>query len=187
MEDKLDISVREIELKDIDLVADYWLKSDADFLVQMGVDLNKLPSRNGLIKMLTEQVSHSIIDKKSYALIWELNRKPIGHSNVNGIQFGKEATMHLHLWKATNRKKGIGTELVKKSLPFYFEKLKIKKLICEPYALNPAPNKTLEKIGFEFVKKYRTIPGSLNFEQEVNRWELSAENYKKINGIKINV
>jgi RimJ/RimL family protein N-acetyltransferase len=88
--------------------------------------------------------------------------------------------MHLHLWKSKNRKKGIGTELVRKSIPFYFENFKIEKLICEPYALNPAPNKTLEKIGFEFIKKYRTIPGSLNFEQDVNRWELTKEKFESL-------
>jgi RimJ/RimL family protein N-acetyltransferase len=180
MEGKFEITVREIELKDIDLITDYWLKSDTDFLVQMGVDLDKLPTRNELEEMLTLQINSSITDKKSYALIWERNGTQIGHTNVNGITFGKEATMHLHLWKSTNRKKGIGTQLVKKSLPFYFEKLEIKKLICEPYSLNPAPNKTLKKVGFEFIKKHRTIPGKLNFEQEVNRWELTKENYEKI-------
>ena len=179
MNENFNITVRDIELKDIDLIANYWLESASDFLINMGVDLNKLPTRSGLRKMLTEQINTSITDKKSYALIWEFDGKQIGHSNVNGIEYGKQATMHLHLWKSNNRKKGIGTELIKKSLPFYFERLKIEKLICEPYALNPAPNKTLEKVGFEFVKKYRTIPGSLNFEQEVNRWELTKVNYEK--------
>ena len=175
-----DINVREIELKDINLIADYWLKSDSDFLVKMGVDLNKLPTRKGLSLMLTEQINTPITDKKSYALIWELNGKQIGHSNVNGIEYGKQATMHLHLWKSINRKKGVGTELVRKSLPYYFGRLEIEKLICEPYALNPVPNKTLEKVGFEFIKKHRTIPGSLNFEQDVNRWELTREKYNAL-------
>ena len=174
------IKVREIELKDIDLIADYWLKSEPDFLIGMGVDLNKLPTRSGLQKMLTEQINTSLTNKKSFALIWELDGKPIGHSNINGIEFGKQATMHLHLWKSNNRKKGIGTELIRKSIPFYFENLKIEKLICEPYALNPAPNKTLEKIGFEFIKEYRTIPGSLNFEQDVNRWELTKDQFENL-------
>jgi len=40
--------VREIALRDIDLIADYWLKSDPDFTVGMGVDLNKLPTRKKL-------------------------------------------------------------------------------------------------------------------------------------------
>lgn len=183
MNENLKIEVREIELKDIDLIADYWLKSESDFLINMGVDLKKLPTRIELRNRLTKQINLSVTSKKSYALIWLLDRKEIGHSNVNGIEYGKQATMHLHLWKSNNRKKGIGTELVRKSLPFYFEKLKIEKLICEPYALNPAPNKTLQKVGFKFVKKYKTIPGSLNYEQEVNRWELTKESYEKNNAL----
>ncbi len=180
MENRLDITVREIQLKEVDLIVDYWLNSDSNQLIGMGGDLSKLPTRDQLKSMLTEQVNCDLLDKKSYALIWELDGKPVGHSNVNNIDYGNQATMHLHLWKSINRKKGTGTELVKKSLPFYFEKLKIKKLICEPYALNPAPNKTLQKVGFEFIKKHITIPGTLNFEQEVNRWELTKEAYKKI-------
>jgi RimJ/RimL family protein N-acetyltransferase len=171
--DKFNLTVREVQIKDIDLIADYWLKSDSDFLINMGVDLNKLPTRINLRAMLTEQINTSLLDKNSYALIWELNGKQIGHTNVNNIEYGKIATMHLHLWNSTTRKKGIGTELIRMSLPFYFNRLKIKKLVCEPYALNPAPNNTLKKVGFKFVKKYLTTPGALNFEQVVNRWELT--------------
>lgn len=175
-------TVREIELRDLDLLADYWLKSDADFLINMGVDLNKLPTRKMLINMLSEQLNLSYDEKKSYALIWEHNGGQIGHSNVNNIKFGKEATMHLHIWNQKNRMKGIGVELINESLKYYFNKLQLKKIICEPYALNPGPNRTLEKVGFHFVKEYETIPGSLNFLQYVNRWELSKENYlKKVN------
>jgi RimJ/RimL family protein N-acetyltransferase len=177
LKDKLNIAVREIQIKDIDLIADYWLKSDSAFLIQMGVDLNKLPTRIDLRVMLTEQINASLLDKNSYALIWELNDKQIGHTNVNNIEYGKIATMHLHLWNSTTRKKGLGTELIRMSLPFYFKRLKIKKLICEPYGLNPAPNKTLKKIGFKLIKKYTTTPGALNFEQVVNRWELTQEHF----------
>ena len=173
------ISVREIEFKDIELIADYWLMSDPDFLINMGVDLKKLPARNDIKQMLSQQINCELSQKRSYALIWENNHTQIGHSNVNNIEFGSVATMHLHLWQKTNRLKGMGTEFIKKSLPFYFDKLKLTKLICEPYALNPAPNKTLEKVGFKFIKKHTTIPGSLNFEQEVNRWELTKEDFEK--------
>ncbi len=73
-----------------------------------------------------------------------LNKKQIGHSNVNDIKFAKEATLHLRLRKSTDREKGIVIELVKKLLPFYFEKLNLKKLICESYALSYMSNKTLK-------------------------------------------
>ncbi|MCB9081791.1 MAG: GNAT family N-acetyltransferase [Lewinellaceae bacterium] len=177
MFEKTPIHVREITPADISLIADYWLLSPPAFLQSMGVDLAKLPSREGLTQMLTAQIQAPPAAKKSYALIWEIEGKPAGHSNVNDIVFGQQATMHLHLWQPNSRQKGLGTLLVKQSLPFFFENLQLQVLYCEPYALNPAPNKTLEKVGFTWEKTYRTIPGSLNFEQEVNRWHLRKEQY----------
>ncbi|MGV6860672.1 MAG: GNAT family N-acetyltransferase [Putridiphycobacter sp.] len=170
------LEVREIDVEDIHLICDYWLNSDPEYLVGMGVDLNKLPSRVDLEKILSTQINTPLRLKKSYALIWLMDGHPIGHCNVNNIQFGKEATMHLHLWKSNHRNKGIGTRLLKLSIPLFFEKLNLIKLICEPYAINKAPNQTLKKIGFTLVKSYLTTPGSLNFEQEVNRWELTVDN-----------
>lgn len=166
-------SVREIENNDIKFIADYWENAQPDFLLGMGVDLSKLPSRKDLCEMISEQISLPFSEKKSFAVIWELDGEKVGYSNVNPIEYGKQATMHLHMCIPDNRRKGLGSEFVKKSIPFYFERLKINKLICEPYSLNPAPNKTLKKIGFELTKTYRTVPGSLNFEQEVNRWEIT--------------
>jgi len=177
MDTEQNLQVRELEYRDIELLADYWLLSDPKFLEGMGVDLSKLPLREDLTKMLTSQLDSSVEKKQSYALIWELNGKQIGHSNVNQIVFGEQAYMHLHLWKSANRQKGSGLLLIRKSLPYFFENLKLKALYCEPYALNPAPNRALQKIGFEFVKTHTTIPGSLNFEQEVHLWKLTREGY----------
>jgi len=174
------LSVRELQETDINLIAKYWLNSDSSFLVSIGVDLDKLPARNELTQMLLNQLSAPIEQKKSYCIIWQVDNRPVGHSNTNPTQFGEYAYMHLHLWDPDVRGKGFGTELMKMTLPYFFENLKLKKLYSEPYALNPSPNKTLENVGFEFVKEYTTIPGSLNFEQPVKRWELTYEKLKKI-------
>lgn len=174
------LSVRELQKNDIDLIIQYWLGSDSKFLQQMGVDINKIPGESEWKTMLTEQINQPIKGKKSYCIIWQIDKKPVGHSNINKIQFGEEAYMHLHLWTADTRRKGIGTELVKMTLPFFFKNFELKKLYCEPYALNPAPNKTLAKIGFEFIKEHKTIPGWLNFEQQVNLWELTYDRFIRI-------
>ncbi|WP_196892607.1 GNAT family N-acetyltransferase [Aureivirga marina] len=166
------LSIRELEIKDIPLITDYWLLSDKDFLISMGVALDKIPSRENFTKMLTKQLSLPIKERQTYALIWEIDGNAVGHTNVNEIVENKQAKMHLHLWNATNRKKGVGVKLVQKSLPIFFDKLNLEKIICEPYAENPAPNKVLEKIGFTFIKSHVTIPGSINFEQKVNTWEI---------------
>jgi RimJ/RimL family protein N-acetyltransferase len=73
----------------------------------------------------------------------------------------------------------MGVQLVKKSLPYFFNNLHLKTLYCEPYALNPAPNKTLPKVGFEFVKEYITVPGHLNFEQRVCLWQMKKAQFEE--------
>ena len=83
--------------------------------------------------------------------------------------------MHLHLWQTDVRQKGLGTAFVKMTLPYFFEHLQLQKIYCEPYSGNPAPNKTLEKVGFRFVKTYTTTPGWINFEQPVNLWEIGRD------------
>jgi RimJ/RimL family protein N-acetyltransferase len=173
------LSVREIQHSDVELIAEYWDSADPAFLIGMGVDLAKKPAKEEMITMLSEQLTQPYPEKKSYCTIWQVDNKPIGHCNVNKIKFGEEAYMHLHLWNTEFRKKGMGTELVKMSLPYFFAKLQLKTIYCEPYALNPAPNKTLEKAGFSFVKEYITTPGFFNFEQLVKRWELTFDQYQK--------
>lgn len=172
------LSIREMQKEDIDPLIHYWLNAEPSFLETMGVDLAKMPARDQWEEMLNEQLKQSYDEKKSYCLIWLVDGKAIGHSNVNKIIFGKEAFMHLHIWVNGIRKKGMGTILVKMGLSLFFKNMELKKIYCEPYALNPAPNKVLEKVGFEFVKTYVTMPGWLNFEQPVNLWEL---NFKKLN------
>lgn len=178
--DRMEQKIRELQVSDIPLLLDYWYNSDAAFLRGIGADKNKLPSRNDFNRMLKSQIDTALKDKKSYALIWELDGRAIGHTNVNKLVFGKHAFMHLHLWKNPNRKKGLGSVFVKESLPFYFENLKLQKLFCEPYALNPAPNKTLKKVGFRFQKRYKTNPGSINFLQEVNRWSMTKKQFLEL-------
>jgi RimJ/RimL family protein N-acetyltransferase len=85
--------------------------------------------------------------------------------------------MHLHIWYREFGKKGCGFEFLKLTVPYFFMNLALKNLYCELLALNPAPNKTLQKLGFTYEKNYITIPGYLNFEQEVSRWKLSREKF----------
>lgn len=174
------LHVREVKESDFELIVQYWLGSSAQHLTAMGVDLEKLPTREQLLQMLSEQVCQPYGKKTSYALIWEMDSNPVGHCNVNKIVFGKEAHMHLHMWDAENRQKGMGRQLVELSLPFFFNNLKIDVLYCEPYSLNTAPNRTLENVGFGLVKEYVTTPGYLNFEQPVKRWRITKEGANKM-------
>lgn len=173
---KEQILVREIRSEDIPYIVNYWTKSEEDYLISLGVELDKVPKAEDLEQMLTKQLQLVNREKQNYALIVLADKTPIGHVNINEITFGHSAKMHLHIWTNKWRKGGVGTKMLHLSIPIFFDQFNLKKIICEPYAENKAPNSTLKKVGFQFVKKYTTTPGSITFRQEVNQWELSVKN-----------
>jgi len=170
----MNTSVREMKESDIKFVVDYFVNADPDFLKGMGADKNKLPNRTEWITKLKVELNKPIKEKEFYYIIWQIEGEPFGHSNINNIEYGKIATMHLHIWSRDNR-------LLKKTIPYYFENFKLEMLISEPYALNPAPAKVLKKVGFEFIREYDTTPGWISFFQPVNRYEMSRDRFIEIN------
>lgn len=176
--------IKELDHSSLENIVDYWTTSNDAHLNAMGVDLNKVPSRASLWQMIGSQIGSPDEEKKSLAFVAYMNNEPIGHCNVNRIQFGEEAYMHLHIWKEEHRRKGLGSHMVKASIPLFFERLKLKRLYCEPYSKNEAPNKALIKLGFKYKKSHRTIPGSINFEQEVNTYTLKKSDLLQLESTK---
>jgi len=172
--------VREIQISDVKLIVNYFHNSTPDFLIGMGADPKKLPEKEKWKNLLLEEINKSLKDKNFYYIIWTIDKVPIGHSNINKIEFGKSAFMHLHLWNNDNRQKGAGQFFIKKTIPYYFDNFELDELLCEPYAKNPAANRILKKIGFELVKTYETTPGWINFHQLVNKWCLTKSKFEKI-------
>jgi len=155
-------------------LAEYWYALDKNAMLRMGVDENKIPDRKDFEEGLLYQINQKDTKKKAFALIAFVDDEAIGHCNLNPIQFGEIAKMHLHIWKSRYRKSGLGTEMVRNSIPIFFERFQLKKLVCEPFAENQAPNRVLKNLGFQLVKSYTTTPGPINFEQEVNQWVLNS-------------
>lgn len=153
-------------------MVDYFLDADDAFLAGMGVDRELLPPRDAWLESLL--IDHELPDEQKDRLYvgWYCDGEQVGHSSVNKIVLGEEAFFHLHLWRRELRQSGIGTQFCRESIAIYFDRLRLKRLWSEPYAENPAPNRTLVKLGFQFIKRYRTVPGPTAFEQEVNFYRL---------------
>ncbi|MEI9919184.1 MAG: GNAT family protein [Bacteroidota bacterium] len=171
------IAVREMKHKDAELIARYFLDATPDYLKTMGIDSAKFPTLDNWISMMQSDIGKPMEEKEFFYVIWMFENKPIGHSNINKIVYGQEAYMHLHLWSADRRHKGIGTSLVRLSLPYYFRNFRLNELFCEPNSKDPAPNKTLEGLGFELVKEYETTPGWINFHQPVKKWRMTKNGF----------
>src|SRR5260370_25077795 len=170
--------VEEIEVRpfsgreEYELMLDYFYKADDLFLREMGVDRLKLPERDKWLDALLADHEKSDSERDRFYLVWIFRGRRVGHSSINNIVLGAEAFIHLHLWNSRLRRAGLGTEFVRRSANFYFERFNLQKLVCEPSSENPAPNRVLETLGFALVRRYRTTPGVIAYEQDVNRYEL---------------
>ena len=151
-------------------MVDYFLSADDEFLRGMGAARSKLPSREDWISSVLRDHDRPNHQKERAYLAWVYDGVAIGHSSINKIQVGEEAFIHLHVWLRARRQGGLGTRFFRLSADRFAEDFALQRLYCEAYAENPAPNRLLEKSGFRFVKRYRTIPGPINFEQDVNRY-----------------
>ena len=151
-------------------MVDYFLSADDEFLHGMGVARSKLPLREGWISSVLRDHDRPNHQKERAYLAWIYDGVAIGHSSINKIQVGEEAFIHLHVWVRARRQGGLGTTFLRLSEGRFAEDFSLKRLYCEPCAGNPGPNRVLQKSGFHFLKRYRTIPGPINFEQDVNQY-----------------
>lgn len=179
MENDIQISIREVKGVDIRKMLDYFHNSSYEFLEAMGADKSKLPLKEVWFEVLMNGFLKPMTQRPFYYLYWVLDGEDVGHSNINPIEFGKSAKMHLHFWKKDSRNQGIGKEFLKQCISEYFDKFQLKTLVCEPFTDNVAPNKILPKLGFKLVKTYQTVPGHINFHQWVNRYEIQLEDWNK--------
>ncbi|TMC90681.1 MAG: GNAT family N-acetyltransferase [Chloroflexi bacterium] len=176
MQEIEEIAVRPFSSREeYELMLDYFYNADDSFLRGMGVDRLKLPPRDKWLDALLTDHEKADTERDRFYLVWIFRGRRVGHSSINNIAVGTEAFIHLHLWNSQLRRAGLGTEFVRRSASFYFERFNLKRLVCEPWAGNLAPNRVLEKLGFAFVGRYRTAPGVIAYEQDVNRYELRSD------------
>ena len=159
---------------DYERMVDYFLGADEVFLRGMGVDPQKLPQRQTWLE--SALLDHQRIDaeKERAYLAWIHQGVPVGHSSISKIRLGEEAFIHLHLWVGGLRQAGLGTQCFRASAAEFMRAFRLRRLYCEPYAENPGPNRVLLKAGFRFLRRYRTVPGPINFEQDVNQYVLET-------------
>ncbi len=174
------LSIRELDAADVPLLTAYWTTATEAHLRGMGADPAIMPTEESWHQRLYTQLSTPYQQKLSWALILLIDGVPSGHCNINKITPGEEAWMHLHLWQAGSRQSGAGTAMVKMAIPHFFHQYNLKRLYCEPYALNPAPNATLKKIGFEFIRQAITKPDVITFEQPTNLWVMTRQRYETL-------
>jgi hypothetical protein len=160
------LAVREMEADEAELVIDYFHTATPEHLELLGVDPTRLPSIEAWRDRFRREFALPIAQRTTLLVIWLRDEQPVGFSSSDKIVFGNQANMHLHVIDPGDRQSGIGADCVWRSADIYFERLKLKRLFCEPNAFNVAPNRTLQ----QYLKTHMTVPGPLNCRQPVTRW-----------------
>ena len=168
------LSVREMRLDEANLVIDYFYAATPEYLDMMGVDPSRLLSPDAWRARLETEFSLPDEQRQLFPVIWLLDGVAVGYSSCDRIKFGEQANMHLHVTTPEHRRKGIGTECVRRSVEIYFRKFRLKQLFCQPNALNVPAHRTLQRAGFRYVKTYITVPGPINFHQAVTQWVIQC-------------
>ena len=166
------VVVRPMRLEEVGIRIDYFHAASDEYLVRLGADRARMPSRDAWRAYYAEDFARPLAERETYNLIWEVDGRAIGFSSVDHIDFGEEAFMHLHITREPERRRGLGTELVRLSVAEYFRTLELQRLYCQPNAFNVAPNRALQRAGFRYVFTKEMQPSMLNFPQPITRWVL---------------
>jgi RimJ/RimL family protein N-acetyltransferase len=166
------LTVREMQLDEVETVIRYFHESPVEHLEMMGVDPTKLPDPAIWLARYSDDYKRPVEDRKTFLVIWLSDDTVVGFSTADRIVYGQEAYMHLHVLSPDQRNRGIGAACVRGSARIYFDILKLERLYCQPNAFNVAPHRTLQRAGFKYLKTFKTVPGPLNYRQAVTRWVL---------------
>jgi RimJ/RimL family protein N-acetyltransferase len=164
------LTVREMMDSEVDLIIEYFQSSTSEHLETLGVDPSRLPPVESWRERLRRESTLPVERRAVVLVTWPSDDRPVGFSTSDKIRYGEQANMHLHVTEPEHQHQGIGVDCVRRSVDLYFERPKLKRLFCEPNAFNVAPNRTLQKAGFKYLKTHMTVPGPLNYHQAVTRW-----------------
>jgi RimJ/RimL family protein N-acetyltransferase len=165
------LTVREMLLPETELIVDYFLRrSTHEYLNMLGIDPARMPPAAVWQEGFRREYDLPLDERTGLFVIWLCDGATVGFSSCDTIVLGESAHMHLHVSTAERRRQGIGTECLRRSIDFYFDRLRLQRLYCQPNAFNIAPNRTLQKAGFKYLDTRMAQPGPINHLQPVTRW-----------------
>ena len=170
------VEVRPLRPEEAGLVASYFHgASDAD-LDRMGVvERARLPPEAEWTQRLQAALREPDAKAASAYFAWLVDGRLVGFSSLKNLKPGDSADMHLHMWSAPHRGQGHGAILFCLSVLEAFDRFRLRRVVCEPKASNPMPNRMLAKIGFPLVKAYVGASSELSRTTELNQYAIRRE------------
>jgi RimJ/RimL family protein N-acetyltransferase len=171
----MELTVRPLVPKDFNGFINYWLGLSQAEIACMGVAIDRMPSATQMRRDLEAMLAAPKDAARSFVLAWCINGEAIGHSSLKGIVPGGFGNVHLHMWRADLRGKGYGPRLFCLAAVDFYDRFKLKRMICEPKADNPSPNRLLQRIGFPLISTRVGTSSELSVICKLNRYDIVRE------------
>jgi RimJ/RimL family protein N-acetyltransferase len=171
----MDLSVRPLAPEDFDKFINYWLGLSQAELERLGVAIDRLPSATQMRSDLEAMLATPDDGVRSFVLAWCINGEAIGHSSLKDVMPGDSGSIHLHMWRADLRGKGHGAYLFCLAAVEFYKRFRLKRIICEPKADNPSPNRLLQRIGFPLISTRIGRSSELSAICKLNCYEILRE------------
>src|SRR5262245_45189484 len=169
------LTVRPLATEDFDGYIAYFTQPSKDDVERMGLAIDRVPSATRLRSDLEAMIATPVDRLRSFVLAWCLDGQAIGHSSLKDIVPGEFGSIHLHMWRADLRGKGHGAHLFCLAAVDFYKRFNLKRIICEPKADNPAPNRLLQRIGFPLVSTRIGRGSELGAVCELNCYDIGRE------------
>ena len=158
------------------LVADYFLGLDDADRERMGlVGRDRLPARQDWIASLQRHLATPDGQATAAYTTWLVDGQAVGFSSLKDLRVGHEARTHLHMWSAPHRGRGHGAALFCLTALQGFERFRLQRIVCEPAAGNPMPNRMLAKVGFPLLGSYDGASSELSARTRLNQYDVRPD------------
>lgn len=168
----IDIEIRDIEEKDISSIVDYWHSSEEVFLTGIGVNMEKIVSREATANVFRRSLPGIRQENDRITLIADVKGEAIGYTNVNFNSDG-DAFAHVHIINKKFRNRGITRLLIADVIKIYFDSFQLENLYFQTNTKNKQINALLKKSGFRVVHTaYEDNPDGMAAIGEYNLYEV---------------
>ena len=174
------LGVRPMRIEDVPAVVRYWTGASRADLDRMGVDIARLPGADELTRSLSAVCHEPVREARAAYLVWEVDGVPIGHAGLKNIRYGDSGDMHLHIWDAAARGRGHGARLFALSALDFYERFGLTRIVCEPKADNPMPNRMLQKSGYALLESRVGASSELSTICRLNVYSIDRETAARI-------
>ena len=174
------LGVRPMRTEDVPALVRYWTEASRADLDRMGVDVAKVPHGAELTSSLAALCLEPPRAARAFYLVWEVDGVPVGHAGLKNIRYGDSADMHLHIWDAAARGRGFGARLFALSALDFYERFALNRIVCEPSAENPMPNRMLQKSGYALVGSRVGASSELSAIGRLNVYAIDRETAARV-------